>query len=84
MIKIIQFSAKWCHACHEQTDLLKPFCEENNIEYVLIDVDDDFEMAELYNVSMLPTIVIEKSNEDVIKFIGFTALQEIENVVKGL
>jgi thioredoxin 1 len=84
MTKIIQFGAKWCPACHQQTSVLKPFCEENNLEYLLLDVDVEPVLTELYEISSLPTIIIERNNEEKIKFVGFTPIREIEKLIKDL
>lgn len=51
---IYLFTAKWCGQCAP----VKKYIEDNNFNIQLIDVDDNFDKAELYGVKGLPTLVI--------------------------
>lgn len=84
MTKIIQFGAVWCGACQQQKPLIEQYCKENNIELIYVDVDKNPEIAEPYMIMALPTIIIEKDNEQSIKFVGFTPIREIQKVMEDL
>lgn len=80
---LADFYADWCGPCK----MLKPFLAqvaENNkdVEFVMIDVDAEKELAGSLGVKSLPTIAFFKDGKAVDGFLGFRpkpAIQEFVN-----
>jgi thioredoxin 1 len=63
------FSATWCGPCKQ----FKPIMEEmagDGYSIEFIDVDQEQNKAEKYNVRSVPTVVIEDNGIEVDRFIG--------------
>ena len=63
------FSATWCGPCKQ----FKPIMEEiagDGYSIEFIDVDNEQNKAEKYNVRSVPTVVIEDNGIEVDRFIG--------------
>jgi len=83
MITVIDFYANWCVPCKT----LEPYLEEfqkmySNINFIKINIDNEKEMAEKYNISVLPTIVIIDDTQKVLSTIEGFDLKKITNEIK--
>lgn len=70
---VVDFSATWCPPCRQ----MKPIFErlqteyEGRVELVTVDVDDNPELAQRYNVSSIPTFVfLSKSGKEIYRAVG--------------
>jgi len=71
MRKVLYFSATWCAACFIIGPLLERIAEEHpEIEFHKIDVDDDFEVANYYNVQGMPTLIYMQEGKEVARVVG--------------
>lgn len=58
MKELIHFTADWCAPCKRMAPVIEEFLSNNNdIHYDRIDVDVDFDKAEIYNVQSVPTLI---------------------------
>jgi thiol-disulfide isomerase/thioredoxin len=63
-VRVMAFTAKWCEQCQiDKAELQK--LREQGVEIVEIDVDRDPTTAEQYNVTHLPTYVVEENGVEV-------------------
>jgi|TARA_Y100000310_G_scaffold279701_1_gene298973 thioredoxin 1 len=63
------FSATWCGPCKVFKPVMTEIASEGyTVEF--IDVDNDKNKAQLYNVRSVPTVVIEENGIEVDRFIG--------------
>jgi thioredoxin 1 len=60
---VVKFTASWCGPCHKVQPLLEAECSKRNIELVLVDVDEEAECAQEYEVNAMPTILVCKKGE---------------------
>ncbi len=70
------FSATWCGPCK----VFKPIMEEISSEghsVQFIDIDQQEDLAQQYNVRSVPTIVIIESGLEVNRFVGVQSKQTI-------
>lgn len=66
MSKVLYFSADWCGPCKAMKPIVEKFQEEHsNPEVVRVDADQEFELAQQYKISSVPTFILidEDGNE---------------------
>ena len=77
---ILKFSAKWCSPCKTLTNIL------NNSTLTLpiidIDIDENPEQAQQYNVRGVPTMILIDNNTEVVRKVGVTSQQVIYDTFK--
>jgi len=57
--QLLHFTADWCNPCKKIKPIIEEYVLENSdVEYVVVDVDNNFQMAKEYNVLSVPTIVV--------------------------
>ena len=80
---LIDFYADWCGPCKMQSPVVDEIAEElgDTIKVGKVNVDEQPELAEKYEVMSIPTILIIKNGEIAKQFIGLTSkAQLIENL----
>ncbi len=75
---LADFNADWCGPCR----MLKPIVEEiseeyPNIKVVSINIDDEDELADEYDVSSIPCVVLFKDGQEADRVIGFRPKESI-------
>lgn len=83
MKKLLHFTADWCAPCKKMKPLIEEFAAENtDIEYIQINVDVDFDVAEEYEVMSIPTLIAIDNNLLVGRFTGLADKAKIEQLFK--
>ncbi len=78
-ITLLDFYADWCGPCKTQDPILDELAEEYpDIEFEKINVDEDQDTANEYQVRSLPTLIVETDEGVVERFIGVTQAEDIE------
>ena len=82
MKHILYFTADWCNPC-KQT---RPIVEELNREQIMakffiIDVDDEIEMAQDFEVRSIPTFILIKDNVEIYRVTGAQTRQQLEELI---
>jgi len=76
--RLLDFYADWCGPCKKQDPILEELeADYGDVEFVKIDVDDEQDVANQYQVRSLPTVVVERDGDIVDRFVGFTQREEI-------
>lgn len=76
MIKIIKFGAPWCGPCRVQDPILDEVSQEGYI-VEKINVDENEEMVEKYDISTVPTLLFFDNDKLVERKIGLMRKGEI-------
>lgn len=77
---IIDFYADWCGPCKMMSPIIDSIAEEiNNAKVGKINVDEAQDLAAMYNVMSIPTIIIFKDGKPYKKFVGVTSKENILN-----
>jgi len=66
---LIDFWAEWCKPCK----LMFPIIDEiekqfPNIRVIRVNADEDAAMVQKYNISSIPTYILEKDNGEIVAF----------------
>ena len=70
------FSATWCGPCQTFKPIMSEIANEGH-SVQFIDIDQQGELAQQYNVRSVPTVVIEQNGSEVNRLIGATTKQVI-------
>jgi len=77
MVTIKKFSAVWCGPCRALTPVMgqikENFNSNSNVVFEEYDVDEAYEAAQQYNVTSVPTVIIEKNGVIVERFTGLSS-----------
>ena len=79
---LVDFNAEWCGPCK----MLKPIIEEvsnsnDNAKIVSINIDDEDELAEEYNVLSIPCLVLFENGEEIKRNVGLVSKDDIERII---
>ncbi len=78
-VTIKDFYADWCGPCKTQDPILEELEEEyEDIEFEKVNVDEEQDVANEYQVRSLPTLIIENDDGIVERFVGVTQAEDIE------
>lgn len=81
---LADFNATWCGPCRSMKPMLDQLAEENKgYKIVSIDVDDNSELAEEYDVSSIPCLVVFRNGEEVNRSVGLIPKDMINALMEG-
>ena len=67
-VRLMDFYADWCGPCKTQDPILEEVVEEySTVEFQKVDVDNEQDVANQYQVRSLPTLIVE--NDDGVDFL---------------
>ncbi len=79
---LVDFYADWCGPCKMMSPIIDSIAEElENIKVGKVNVDENGELAEKYNIMSIPTIIIFKDNKPIKSFVGLTSKEEIKDTL---
>ena len=80
-VTLKDFYADWCGPCKTQDPILEELQEEwdDRVDFEKIDVDEEQDTANEYQVRSIPTIVIENDDGIVERFVGVTQKEKLED-----
>ena len=70
---LVDFFAEWCGPCK----ILSPILDELQVEFkdkiniIKVNVDNNMDIAQQYNISNIPALVVLKKCEEVQRLMGF-------------
>ncbi len=83
-VTLYDFYADWCGPCKTQDPILEDIEEEWGDRFRLqkVDVDEEQETANEYQVRSLPTLIVENDDGVVERFVGVTQRDDIESALE--
>jgi len=78
-VRVLDFYADWCGPCKTQDPILEEVESElgDAFELQKVDVDEEQDVANQYQVRSLPTLVVENDDGVVDRFVGVTQKEDI-------
>ena len=81
-VVLADFNAQWCGPCKMLKPIIDSIADERkDIKVVSIDIDEEDELAEKYEVFSIPCVVVFKDGEEVKRSVGFKPKQDILNLI---
>ena len=79
-ICVIDFSASWCGPCRMMAPILEDVADKYKGKYYFyqIDVDSEEYLAQRFQISAVPTIVILKKGKEIGRTSGYQEFDEFE------
>nr|WP_275039673.1 thioredoxin domain-containing protein [Natrinema limicola] len=84
-VTLKDFYADWCGPCKTQDPILEELEEdwEGQFEVEKVNVDEQQDVANEYQVRSLPTLVIENDDGIVERFVGVTQRDDLEDALES-
>jgi thioredoxin 1 len=82
---VVDFHAVWCGPCRMMSPILAQMAEERpDVRFVKLDVDDNQETAVRYGVLSMPTLMVFRGGEPVLKLVGARRKSRLEAELEGV
>ncbi|MEF8808508.1 thioredoxin domain-containing protein [Natronomonas sp.] len=81
-VTLKDFYADWCGPCKTQDPILDELEEEfPDVDFEKVNVDEEQDVANEYQVRSLPTLIIENDDGIVERFVGVTQRDDLESAL---
>lgn len=78
-LTVVDFFATWCGPCKMVSPIIEKVSNDiTNVKFVKIDVDKHEELARIYGIMSVPTIIFFKDGKEVRRHIGFISEDKIK------
>lgn len=69
---LVDFWAPWCGPCRMQTPILEKLAKsgELNIKIAKFNTDNDPSLAQQYNISSIPTMILFRAGKEIERLVG--------------
>ena len=82
-VVIVDFFATWCGPCKMLTPVFEELSNSmTDVDFVKVDIDQSLRIAQEYNITSVPTMMIFKNGKPVDTIMGFVPKQNIENKLR--
>lgn len=79
---LVDFNAEWCGPCKMIRPMLEEIAETGK-DIVSVNIDDEPELSEKYDVYSIPCLVVFEKSEEKARKIGLVPKPEIEKMLGG-
>ncbi|MBP3635823.1 MAG: thioredoxin [Bacilli bacterium] len=77
-VVLVDFFAKWCGPCKMISPIIDELSNEiDGVTFVKVDVDESSDLANMFSIMSIPTLMIFKKGELKGKNVGFMSKSEI-------
>lgn len=80
---LIDFWATWCGPCRMLAPIIEELAEErDDIKVCKVNVDEEAELAEKFDIESIPSLVLIKNGKIVSRSLGYRPKSDIEEMLK--
>ena len=81
---LVDFNAEWCGPCKMMKPVLEELSQTNNdIKIVSVNVDNEDELSQNYNVSSIPCLVLFENGNEIKRNVGLISRSELDDFIGG-
>ena len=83
---LVDFYTSWCGPCRKLSPILEQLSEDMNggVEVVKVNVGEDSLLAQKYNISAVPTLIVFLDGEEIKRMVGLQTLEILEDLLNPL
>ncbi|ACV46449.1 MULTISPECIES: thioredoxin family protein [Halomicrobium] len=82
-VTLKDFYADWCGPCKTQDPILEELeADWGDVSFEKINVDEEQDVANEYQVRSLPTLIVENDDGIVERFVGVTQREDLEDALQ--
>lgn len=83
-IVVVDFYAEWCNPCKMLSTAFQEVEEsmKNSANFIKINIDKHIDIAQEYQISLIPTILVFKNGEVAERMIGFNSANSIKSKIE--
>ncbi|MFR8011385.1 MAG: thioredoxin [Clostridia bacterium] len=76
---LTDFWATWCNPCRMLAPILEELAQdyEGKVKFCKVDVDENADLAVMYGIVSVPTLILMKSGKEVERISGLRSLEEL-------
>ena len=76
---VVDFWATWCMPCMKLSPILNEIAEEfdGKIKIGKVNVDEQMEIAQEFGIEVIPTLILIKDGQEILRNSGYLKAQEI-------
>ncbi len=85
-VVIADFFATWCGPCRMISPIIEQLSEEfsEKVRVIKIDIDKENELANMYNIQSVPTVIIFKDGEIHSSEVGLRSINDYRNIINSI
>ena len=81
-VTVVDFFATWCGPCKMISPIIEKLANDiTNVKFVKIDVDKHDELARIYGIMSIPTLIFFKDGKEVKRHVGFINEDKIKEII---
>ena len=82
-MKILRFTASWCEPCKALSKTIERI--DTDVPIQVIDIDDQPELAQHFNIRSVPTLVkIDEDEKEVERIVGMQFQSDLDKFINSL
>lgn len=81
---LVDFYGEWCGPCKSLNPTLEKLDKAGDIKVVKVNIDDEQELAEHFDVTVIPTVIAFKSGVKGSRLVGVPTFEKLVGLALGL
>lgn len=84
-ITVVDFFATWCGPCKMLAPVLEGLAGEmeEKVKFIKVDIDQSLDLANEFQISSVPTMIIFKDGQKADQLVGFLPKEKIQQVIEA-
>lgn len=84
-IVVIDFFATWCGPCKMLAPVVEQAAEElTDVTFYKVDIDEEMELAQRYQIMSVPTLLFLKNGQVVNKSVGAVPIEQLKDIINSI
>jgi thioredoxin 1 len=85
-ITVVDFFATWCGPCKMLSPVLEGLSNEmeGKVKFIKVDIDQSLELANQFQISSVPTMIVFKNGEKANQLVGFLPKEKIQETINSI